>query len=184
MTPAIVTLEEAVGSGQDTVDLTGYLHLLGADDHSGSAATSYNSYPLDGTGQTTTVYSCERWIRARFQGNFIDVRSFRFVAPTLAQPANGWSFKMGTATQYATPSTGVSTIAVTPLPVADPGRANPNAGGATTVVGDGTTTYSDWIVIQATVDLSTVDGSGPVYGYTVGGVPVLIEYDFLWTESE
>lgn len=182
MTLAVVTMEEVIGVGADSVDLTGFLHLFGADEHSGTTIDDYLDFPIDGT-VGGVVYSYERWIRARFDTGFLGVRAYRFFSPTVASLPAGWTFKFGTTSSYATPVTTASTIATTALPSADPGRGSPNAGGASLVDGS-TTRYSDWIVLQAIVDTDMVGGSGPAFGFDLGDVAIPIEYDFYWTESE
>lgn len=182
MSLAAVTIEEAVGAAQDTVDLTGYLHLLGADEHSGTTSSGYTGFPLDGSS-TGLVYSYERWVRARFDPGFTNVSAFRFYSPTVATLPTGWTFRMGTTSTYATPVNTASTIATATMRHNDPGRLAPNVGGGSSPVDGTVTRYSDWIVIQAVVDTSTVSGSGPAFGYSSGSTPNLIEFDFYWTES-
>lgn len=201
---ASVSLEESIGASRDTVKLTSRLHILGGDLHSPqtdygfvtSGLNNPNATPVPPTspgstlypGMTTfpgngtlTAYSYERWVRVRFDPDFNTVRGFRFWAPNLTGVIPGWSVKYGTTSTYRAPSNNPSSIATTSVPTSDPGRDTPNAGGASRLTGTGTQ-YSDWIVLQASADL-TVVSHGPVLGFSLEGTLIPIEFAFAWTES-
>lgn len=170
-----VALQEAVGADQDTVGIT-IVHLLGDDVHSGG--TDRVPVPLSLNGSPGPVYSFERWIRLIMTPPFVSLQEFRFWVPNyVSEP--GWQVTWGTTPTYQTPVDTQSSIATAPLPTTDPGRANPNINVGASFLGTGTQ-YSDWIVVQASVDSSA--SVGPLLGFNPDSSPVEIEYMFAWTE--
>lgn len=170
-----VALQEAVGAGPDILGAT-IVHLLGVDVHSGGTSRIPVPLTLDGSGP---VYSYERWIRLIMTPPFVALQDFRFWVPNyVSEP--GWQVTWGTTGTYQTPVNTPSSIATSPLPTTDPGRTNPNVNAGDVFSGTGTQ-YSDWIVVQASVDSSA--SVGPLLGFNPDSSPVEIEYMFAWTET-
>lgn len=177
---AIVNLEEAVGASQDAADVDSYVHIMAADVHSPQSLYGFTESGI-ADPSSGTVYSFERWVRVRFDPSFNTVRAFRFWSPNLTTLPIGWTVKYGTSSSYVTPVNTASSIATTAVPTSDPGEATPNAGGGTPLIGTGTQ-YSDWIVLQVSID-STVAGPGPVLGFSPEGSLIPVSFCFNWTES-
>lgn len=173
VTPTVEVLE-AVGATQDTLSVH-IVHLLPADVHSGSSPTSAPLL-LNGASQ---VYSFERWVRLRMNPPFTSLQDFRFWVPDYTTE-RGWMLTWGTSPVYQTPVNTPSSIATSPLPTTDPGGAHPNLNPSAVFQGTGTQ-YSDWIVVQASVDSSA--SVGPLLGFNPDNSPVEIEYMFAWTET-
>jgi hypothetical protein len=110
---------------------------------------------------------------------FVALQDFRFWVPNYTSE-RGWMLTWGTSPVYQTPVNTPSSIATTPLPTTDPGGANPNLNPGTVFQGTGTQ-YSDWIVVQASVDSSA--SVGPLLGFNPDSSPVEIEYMFAWAET-
>lgn len=176
-TRATITLQEAVGAGEDIETIGQYVNLLSVDAHSNQSLYGYTAGVLTGSG---TVYSYERWIRVRFDPPFNAVWAMRFYVPNYASEP-GWTLNFGTSTTYQQPVNTGSAIAIVPVPTTDPGPTLPNCGGYTRLPGTGTQ-YSDWIVMQASVDTS-VATPGPVLGFTVEGTLNPIQYVVNWIED-
>jgi hypothetical protein len=176
---ATVAVEEATGTG-GTVDIKQYIHLLAQDIHSPQIPYGYTQGTMN-AADTGTAYTYERWIRVRFEPKFNTVARFRFWAANLATLPVGWSVRYGTATNFQTPVNTASSIAINPVPTSDPGSASPNAGGAARLTGTGTQ-YSDWIVLQASVDTAVVE-PGPVLGFSTEGTLIPVQFSFVWIET-
>lgn len=179
VTGSTVRLLEAVGPTGDVQASTGYVHLLATDEHSPQDPYGYVTQTLNSTG-SGIAYTYERWVRVEFSGSFNTLRSFRFWVPNL-KPVTGWTFKYGTTTTYQAPVNTASSVATLQVPTSDPGSSAPNAGGAQRLFGTGLF-YSDWIVMQASADLSVV-GPGPVLGFSVEATLIEIDFRFNWTEN-
>lgn len=173
---ADVSLEEAVGPTQDSVDVE-WVHLLMDDQHSGQSDYGYAENPLHGTG---TLHTCERWFRLRFAPGYGTARAFRFWLLESSAPP-GWTLRYGTTPSYAAPTSVPSSVATNPLPTSDPGRAAPNVNASAQLIGT-ETQYTDWIVMQATVDTDLAN-HGPVIGFSAEGALIPIELRFAWTET-
>lgn len=179
---ASVAVEEAVGPNRDIIQLGSRLHLLGSDIH--SPQTDYG-FATAGMSQASsgTVYSYERWVRLRFEPTYNTLRAFRLWAPNLAGMPPGWTVKYGTTSSYSTPVNAASSVATTPVPTSDPGRNAPNAGGVSRLIGTGRDPqFSDWIVLQASADVSVI-GPGPVLGFSLEGTVIPIQFMFAWIET-
>lgn len=186
-TRAVVTIEEAIGATQDTVTVANYVHLLAVDAHSEQSLYGYTEGALSETFTQTgdnnpepVQRSYERWFRIRFDPPFNSVWAMRFYVPTF-QETPGWTISFGTSSTYQTPVSTPSAIAVLSLPTTDPGPLLPNCGGYVRLPGTGTQ-YSDWIVMQASVDPS-VATSGPIFGFTIEGTLIPIQYVVNWIED-
>lgn len=176
---ATVNVEERTGDNTSS-DIEQFVHLMARDMHSPQIAYGYAEGAMNDTG-SGVLYTYERWIRIRFDPKFNTVKGFRFWAPNMTALPDGWTVNYGTATEFQTPANTESSIAVTPVPTSDPGSASPNAGGEARLAGTGTQ-YSDWIVLQASVDTAVV-GPGPVLGFSTEGTLIPIEFCFVWTET-
>lgn len=175
---AQINVEERTGTGSS--DIEQFVHIIATDDHSPQSAYGYADGAMNDTN-TGTLYTCERWIRVRFSPDFNAVSKFRFFAPNLTDLPPGWTVNFGTSSTFQTPVSTASSIATTPVPTSDPGRAAPNAGGTARLAGTGTQ-FSDWIVLQASADTAVV-GPGPVLGFSTEGTLIPVEFCFVWTES-
>lgn len=168
-----ITLIERLGDGRESESQ--HLHLLELDVFSGGPR-DFGDHAIRADISGAPTYSMERWFRWRFEPPFTQVEDFYFWTPGLVVP-QGWTLRYGTTPEFALPVNAPSSIAVLELPTSKP--AAPNAGGVPPL--DGTETrYSDWIVLQASVN---ADASiGPMLGFE-GNDPVAIEYRLDWTES-
>lgn len=177
-----VVVQEAVGASQDIQVVANYVHLYAYDGHTVDTATGYTQWPLDATGQTGSIYTYERWLRLQFSPTYDVIRRIRFWLPTARR--KGWTINFGTTSTYLTPVGTPSTVATSPALEADPFIGNV---GPAQLVSDSTTNpqYSDWIVLQAVADLSSVDG-GPIGGYTgngwSGNTPASLTFTVAWGE--
>lgn len=176
---ATVDVIEQIGSG-DAALTDQFVHLLSGDIHSSQTAAGFALAPVPDVG-SGVAYTYERWIRLRFTPPFSSVFSFRFWVSNLDVPPSGWTLTWGTTPNFQPPVNVASSIAVSALPTSDPGRVSPNAGGLTRLAGTGTQ-YSDWIVLQAAVDMS-VAPPGPILGYGTGGALNPLQLNFAWIET-
>lgn len=170
-----VRIEEAVGAPPGAIRVTGVVHLMAADAYS-NGLDGYLDSPLRSEADLSPGRSTERWFRIAFEQPFVLVKDFRFWMPNLSVPL-GWTFRYGVSPAYQQPTNASSAIATQVVPTTRPD--DPNAGG---VPGeDGTEErYSDWIVLQASVDGDAP--AGPLLGYDVQNLPIPIEYRFEWTQ--
>lgn len=170
---ATVEVIERVGGGNTQV--AEHVHLLGEDVFSGGPL-EFGLFPLRPNIDGGWSYSYERWLRLRFQPPFTYVYDFFFWTPDLVVPDN-WAIRYGTSQEPVTATNAPSSIAVNPLPTSKP--EEPNIGGVIPLDGTGLR-YSDWIVLQASVN---GDASfGPMLGFT-GNEPASVRWRFDWTET-
>lgn len=170
---ATVSLIERLGSGEEQV--ASHLHVLEIDVFS-DGERNYGDYAIRPDISGVPTYSMERWVRWRFEEPFTQVADIYFWVPGLVVP-EGWTLRYGSTETFVQPTNAPSSIAVSELPTSKP--AAPNAGGVPPLEGT-ETRYSDWIVLQASVN--TDAAIGPMLGYD-GVDPVPIEYRLDWTES-
>lgn len=172
---ALVELVERTADGDQP---SNYLNLLAQD----VSSMAYQAPDLEGSlyplqiPDTGTAYSYERWFRFRFTPPFNAVQMFRFFCPNY-QAVDGWTVLWGTASVYSTAVNTPSTVAVNPLPTTDPLVAN--CGGSSALDGS-QVRYTDWIVLQASVDSTAL--AGPFQGYGGDNRPSRLDYDFRWLE--
>lgn len=175
---AAVDLVQRIG-GAPTVDVAcPYLNLHG-DDTYVDGPSSYLQYPVYPRSDGAPTYSMERWVRLRFQQPFGAVRAFRFWVPGWVEP-EGWTVRWGASTAFDIPKLSLSSYALYPLPTTDPGPGNPNIGGEDYLEGT-VTQYSNWVVVQASVNGDAP--TGPLLGYGGNNLPLKIPYRFNWTEN-
>lgn len=170
---ATVELIERMRTGQEAV--ASYLHVLEIDAFS-AGALNYGIHAIRADISGAPTYSMERWFRWRFEQPFTYIADVLFWTPGLTVP-QGWTLLYGTSETFVQPTNAPSSIAVSALPMTKP--VSPNVGGVPPM--DGTETrYSDWIVLQASVNADA--DIGPMLGF-MGNDPVNIEYRLDWTES-
>lgn len=174
---AVAELVQQIGTAPGVDIVTPYLNLHRTDSYS-LTQTSYIDEAIQVRSDGAPTYSYERWCRIRFTPPFDQVREMRFWATNLII-RNGWTVKWGTTSTFHNPTNSLSTYAVNLLPATDPGISAPNIGGAAQL---GTAVrYSDWIVIQASVNGDAE--TGPVGGFDMSNHPQVITYHFAWTEN-
>lgn len=175
---AVVDIQEQVGDHSlQLVDQ--YVHLLGQDTHSGQSPWAFATAGITDTG-SGVGRTYERWIRLRFTPPFDTVTGVRFWVQGLDSPPPGWSVRYGTTATFTAPVSSASSIAVLALPTSDPGRTSPNLLADTFAGTD--TRYTDWVVIQASVDMS-VAPPGPLLGFGPEGGLRALGLNFAWTET-
>lgn len=162
---------EAIGPGPRSEYHVSSVNLYSIDAHSGTSAGN----ALLKNSDNTTPYSCERWVRIRFSPPFGAISNLRFWVDNY-DPVDGWEINWGLALAYNTPRVGTkSQIAISPLPLSDPGVDNPNLTideAETLAVGVGSTLFTDWIVLQAS-------WKGGVFGAIQ---PAPLDLRFAWRE--
>lgn len=172
---ATVNPIEAIGPPPGVTDVAEYIHVL-QDDAFSLGESTYTLSPLLPNEDGSPSTSMERWVRFRFTQPFTQVFDFFFYMPGLVVPT-GWTLRYGTALTYQTPTNGPSAIATGPVPTSKP--LEPNAGGLTPLNGD-VEQYSDWIVLQATVNGDAP--VGPLRGFNLDNSRRPLDYRFDWTE--
>lgn len=172
---ATVTSVEAIGMPPGSFQAAEYIHLLQVDAFSRGRLGFIDS-PILPREDGSASFSMERWLRFRFQQPFTQVFDFKFWMPSLVVPP-GWTVQYGTTTAYQMPTNGPSGIATGPVPTTKP--LEPNCGGVPPLNGD-EERYSDWIVLQATVNGDAP--VGPILGFGPDNQPLPLQYRFDWTE--
>ena len=180
--PSTYTTEPSVAlveGGSDPLVLADGVTNLNSDATHSAGLLGFAFAPI--TGTTGTVYSTERWVRLRFEAPFNSVQGARFWVPNASSIAAGWTIKWGTSASYQTPVSTASTIATGSLPTTDPGINAPNLIAAP-ITGDQGDGFTLWLVLQATVDLST---AGPqVIGYDPESItPEPLKLQIAWVDT-
>lgn len=171
---ATVQLIERLGDGRESE--SEFLHLIEIDEFSNDPYGFADHAIRTGMSGAPT-YSMERWFRWRFEQPFSHISDIYFWTPGLVVP-EGWTVKYGTSENFAQPTNAPSSIATLELPTSKPEA--PNAGGVPPLEGT-ETRYSDWIVLQASVNSDAA--IGPMLGFDNDDAPVAVEYRLDWTES-
>jgi hypothetical protein len=139
---ARVKLTEAVGYGPDSERMTSRFDLLVQDEHSESPFAA--NHLLRRSSDNSPSYSCERWVRLRFEPPFAAITKLRFWVNNYSANS-GWALYYGLASTFRKPSDSASDIAVRPVPTADPDVANLGP----EILTGGQVQYSQWLVFQA-----------------------------------
>lgn len=166
---ATPVLLEATGPDGTAVEAD-YINLIEHDAHS-LGLNGYIGDPISKRADGAGAFSCERWVRWRFDGTYRALSTFQFWAPDFVAPA-GWFVYCGVATNWRTPQEGQSDTATHPLPTSqDQALA---IGGATLLSGS-VVRYTSWVVLQAVVTGDAAEGPMLV---TPG-----ITYELDWQEA-
>jgi hypothetical protein len=147
----LVELLESIGYGvngpaSETVVLASHpVHLCGEDAHSPESALDN---PIQANSDGTPSYSYERWVRVRFVPPFGVINALRFWVDMAAPIPDGWQIFWGWANGYQVPTVSQSQVAVSMLPLVDPGPLMPNFGDGVALSGN-SVKYTPYIVLQA-----------------------------------
>jgi len=100
----------------------------------------------------------EKWVKANFSGSFTNISNIQFWKSAGAYSTGEAINYTGMKTSFVAPTTTLSVIATTTLPVANPGTANVSIGGS--LAGSLLTAgASDWIVMQVNTSTTTPAGA-------------------------
>lgn len=167
---ATPVLLEATGPDGTAVEAS-YIHLGEHDSHS-LGPNGYIGDPISKRADGAGAFSCERWVRWRFDGTFRAISTFRFWAPGFVAPS-GWVMYCGVATNWRTPQEGQSDTATRPLPTSQDQALDI---GGTLPLSGSVVRYTSWVVLQAIVTGDADEG------------PMLpspgITYELDWQEAD
>ena len=152
---AVLTVVEATGVNSTRRAATS-VELLGVDGFSMNP-TTYLTYPLRPVPSSGITNTYERWFRFEFSGAYMSVSDLHFWLPS-STLGTGWDLRWGTTDTYAVPTNSDSSVAVNPVPSADPGVPNidfldsPSEG-----ILPGTQDVTVWLVLQASATKDASD---------------------------
>jgi len=137
-------------------------------DEDSNTEANYSTKPITASDAADAGRSYECWIRGHLTGTFNTVDNIQFWESTDFAPDTGLQvyWKGDTVGAYVTPIKLDSLIALSTVPVADPGTANVTIGGS---LGGSLTSagWTDYIVLQLDVGTTAAAGDTSLATYTM-----------------